>query len=193
MSNVFVLCAGRTASTSFTHACAHITNYSCAHESRVGLLGDDRLRYPENHIEVDNRLAWFLTRLDKVYGKDAYYINLTRDSEAIARSYCERWHLNESIVKAYAHGLLMNNKIRKQDRMKYCMDYVDTVNYNITQFLADKPKVMTIDVTELTTKFPDFFQFIKAQGDLEKCIKKIGIMSNKNKPHPLKKLLNRFR
>jgi len=193
LNNVFILCAGRTASTSFTHACTHITNYSSAHESRVGLLSDERVKYPDNHIEVDNRLVWFLSRLNKRFGDEAYYVNLTRDSHAIARSYCERWHLNESIVKAYGHGLLMNTKIRKADRMKYCLDYVETVNFNITQFIADKPKVMTIDVSELGAKFSDFFHFIEAKGNLEKCIAEFAVISNKNKSNPLKKMWNSFR
>jgi hypothetical protein len=159
----------------------------------VGLLGEERIKYPQNHIEVDNRLAWFLSRLNKTFGDDAYYVHLTRDSQAIATSYCERWHLNESIVKAYGHGLLMNNKIPKQDRMKYCLDYVDTVNFNIAQFLEDKTKVLTIDVSELTVRFSDFFHFIEADGNVENCIKELGIISNKNKPNLLKKMWTRFR
>ncbi len=55
--DVFVLCTGRCGSTTFIKACAHITNYTAAHESRTGLLGSDRLDYPGKHIEADNRLS----------------------------------------------------------------------------------------------------------------------------------------
>ena len=44
--NIFVLCTGRCGSVTFTKACQHITNYTCTHESRVSLLGEDRLNYP---------------------------------------------------------------------------------------------------------------------------------------------------
>ena len=56
--NIFVLCTGRCGSMTFTKACGHIDNFSSAHESRCGRLGNERLAYPENHIEVDNRLSW---------------------------------------------------------------------------------------------------------------------------------------
>jgi hypothetical protein len=84
--NVFVLCTGRCGSLAFARACAHMTNYSCGHESRCSLLGAERLSYPSRHIEVDNRLAWLLGRLDETYGKDAFYVHLRRDRDATARS-----------------------------------------------------------------------------------------------------------
>lgn len=65
-SNVFVLCTGRCGSTTlFAQACQHIENYTASHESKIFLLGDKRLEYSQNHIEVDNRLSWFLGSLEK--------------------------------------------------------------------------------------------------------------------------------
>ena len=55
--NVFVLCTGRCGSTTFACACRHIENYTAAHESRSHLAGPERFAYPEDHIEVDNRLS----------------------------------------------------------------------------------------------------------------------------------------
>jgi hypothetical protein len=63
--NVFVLNTGRCGSVTFIEACRHIRNYSAAHESRATLIGEQRLAYAANHIETDNRLCWFLGRLDK--------------------------------------------------------------------------------------------------------------------------------
>ena len=63
--NVFVLTTGRSGSLTFAEACRHITNFSCGHETRVGLIGAERLAYPDQHIEVDNRLAWFTGRLER--------------------------------------------------------------------------------------------------------------------------------
>ena len=63
--NVFVLNTGRCGSVTFIEACRHIHHYSAAHESRATYIGEQRLAYAANHIEADNRLCWFLGRLDK--------------------------------------------------------------------------------------------------------------------------------
>ena len=89
--NVFVLCTGRCGSTTFIESCRHIRNFSCAHESRTRLLGNERLAYPPNHIEADNRLSWFLGRLDREYGDDAFYVHLVRNTKDVARSYARRF------------------------------------------------------------------------------------------------------
>ncbi len=189
MKNVFIICAGRTASTTFTHACSHIKNFTSAHESRVAFLGSERVAYPNNHIEIDNRLAWFLPHLEKAYGDEGYYLYLTRDHEKIAKSYLERWHLKESIVKAYGHGILMKETIRADERYDICLDYVQTVDLAITSFLKNKPNVMRIDVSELNERFNEFYDWIDAEGDVEKCIEELHNFSNKNNTNVVKKIV----
>lgn len=85
--NVFILNAGRSGSKTFARACDHITNFTSAHESRSGLLGEGHFAYPDNHIESDNRLAWLLGRLDRKYGDRAFYVHLTRDVGPVAASW----------------------------------------------------------------------------------------------------------
>jgi len=189
MPNIFILSSGRTASTTFTKACSYISNYSSAHESRVGCSSSCRVDFPENHIEIDNRLTWFLSQLNCKYQDDAYYVHLIRDKEAIAKSYLERWHLNESIVKAYGHGVLMKPNIHVKDRFSICLDYVDYVEDTITNFLRDKSKVMTVNVFELKDKFPEFYHWIGAEGDLESCCNQFDHYSNKNKTNVIKKTI----
>ena len=89
--NVFVLCTGRCGSTTFARAAEHATNFSVGHESRKRLIGAERFAYADNHIEVDNRLSWMLGRLDDHYGERARYVHLTREREAVARSFLQRW------------------------------------------------------------------------------------------------------
>ena len=84
--NVFVLNSGRCGSMTFIRACRHIRNYSAGHESRVQLLGEQRLAYAPDHIEADNRLCWLLGRLDAAYGEHAYYVHLSREPAATAVS-----------------------------------------------------------------------------------------------------------
>lgn len=59
---VFVLNTGRCRSVTFSRACSHLTNYSAGHETLARNLGHARFAFPDQHIETDNRLAWFLAK-----------------------------------------------------------------------------------------------------------------------------------
>jgi hypothetical protein len=87
---VFVLCTGRTASTTIIRAFEHATNFTAGHETRSAIV-DGRLDYPDAHIEADNRLAWFLGSLDRQYGGAPCYVHLTRDPTAVQASFVRRW------------------------------------------------------------------------------------------------------
>jgi hypothetical protein len=165
--NVFVLCTGRTASVTFTKACQHIDNYSASHESRVKLLGDERLNFPDNHIEVDNRLSWFLGKLGQQYGKEAFYVHLIRDREDTANSFMKRWDYPGSIIKAYTRSILLTSD---KNGVEYCQDYVDTVNSNINYFLRDKPLQLTIQLEDLKTGFTEFWEQIGARGNMKAAL-----------------------
>lgn len=110
--NVFVLSTGRCGSLTFAKACEHITNFTSAHESKSdyarsaesNAIPYQSLTYPGCHIEIDNRLSWFLGGLDKTYGRDTYYVHLMRDRDLVARSYARRWH--KGIMMAFASGIL---------------------------------------------------------------------------------------
>jgi hypothetical protein len=167
LMNVFVLCTGRCGSVTFAKACSYMTNFTSAHESRTFLLGGDRLAYPDQHIEVDNRLSWFLGRLDRAYGDRAFYVHLRRDAASVARSYRERYGI--WIMKAYREGILLNLPA-DADPLAVCLDYCDTVNSNIEFFLRDKTHTMTIDLAEIETAFPQFWRWIGAEGNLEAAL-----------------------
>jgi len=163
---VFVLTTGRSASTTFARACAHIENYTVGHESRWGLLGEARLAYADQHIEVDNRLTWLLGLLDARFADDAFYVHLVRDRDAVARSYCGRRLGRGSIIRAYSQGILY----RSQTTIDDCLDYWDTVNANITLFLKDKTRVLTFELPQAVDSFTNFWDRIGAQGDLDAAL-----------------------
>jgi len=173
--NVFVLNTGRCGSTTFAAACAHMTNFSVAHESRVGLLGPDRVEYPRRHIEIDNRLSWFLGRLERRWGKEAFYVHLTRDAEATARSFTERY--SRGIMLAYRTAILPRLP-READPLAVARDYCETVNRNIESFLADKPHAMRIDLETAERDFPAFWGRIGAEGDLAAAVAEFGVKHN---------------
>jgi hypothetical protein len=170
--NVFVLCTGRCGSLTFTRACGHMTNLTTAHESRVALIGDARLAFPDNHIEVDNRLAWFLGRLDQIYGDRAHYVHLTRDPALTAQSWSRRFHVLGGIMPAYRANILSAASIHDPiSRPEAAADYVRTVTENIALFLKDKSNVMRFRMEEAETAFPAFWTWIGAEGDLQAAMR----------------------
>lgn len=173
--NVFVLNTGRCGSLTFIHACRHIENYSAAHESRCDLLGQDRFNYPSNHIEADNRLTWFLGRLDAEYGKSAFYVHLQRDTEATARSFAKRYA--SGIIRAYREDLLKGLADYPKP-MDVCLDYCNTVTHNVNCFLKDKTRKMTFRLEHASEDFRPFWEVIEARGDYEAAVAEFSTAYN---------------
>lgn len=167
--NVFVLCTGRCGSTTFARACEHIQNYTASHQTRdfntVGIID-----YPNNHIEVDNKLSYFLGRLEKKYGDSAYYVHLKRSKEDTASSFARRYDFG--IIKAYkSHVLPVKEDAPK---MKVCRHYWETINSNIEMFLKGKSKKMTFHLETAEKDFQRFWSEIGAEGNLEAAINEWG-------------------
>ena len=173
--NIFILNSGRCGSTTFIKACQHITNYTAAHESLLTETGSKRFNYAENHIEADNRLSWFLGRLDKTFGDNAYYVHLSRNPDETADSFSRR--INFGILKAYEQGILMHEK-HKLPAHEIATDYIETVESNIKHFLKDKSNTMDISLETIKTDFTEFWNSINAQGDLAKALKELDINYN---------------
>ena len=184
---MFVLCTGRSGSLTFSRAASHILNYTVGHESKSKLVGDARLAYPRNHIEVDNRLTWILGRIEESFSDDAFYVHLTRNSEATARSFNKRWHIREGIIAAYRDAILMG---AEGEPMAVCADYVDTVNANIRAFLKDKPNTMSFKVESARQHWPVFWNSNGAKGDMEAALNEWNISHNTQHPQP--SVLRRF-
>lgn len=164
--NVFILNTGRCGSTTFIQACQHISNYTALHESRSTLSGEQRLAYPVNHIEADNRLCWMLGRLDRQFGNNAFYVHLSRDTRESANSFVRRAHFG--IMKAYREGILLGGQ--HQTAQDIAFDYLDTVESNIALFLKDKTNRMDFRLEAATTDFARFWKRVGAEGDLEKAL-----------------------
>jgi hypothetical protein len=177
---VFVLCTGRNGSTSFAKACQYSTNYTAGHETKTRALGDARFDYPDNHIEADNRMSWFLGEMNEKFGDTPYYIHLKRDFDKTVNSFMNRWGGRESIIEAYCEGMKMTppEKLNQAQRLEICKDYVNTVTINIDDFLSDKSKVMEINIENIKADFPKFWEAIGAEGDLEMALKTFDTMHN---------------
>jgi len=167
--NVFVLSTGRCGSTTFSRACRHITNYSSAHESRSGLIGAARLEYPGHHIEADNRLSWFLGRLETAYGDSATYVHLVRSELETARSLVKRYRRRKGIIWAYRQAILLRSAAG-MDPLEVSLDYCRTVNSNIEAFLRDKTRQMRFSMENADTDFRAFWTLIGAEGNLQAAL-----------------------
>lgn len=178
LRNIFVLCTGRCGSVTFIEACRHITNYSSAHESLSHAVGAARFAYPAQHIEADNRLSWVLGRLERVYGDNAFYVHLTRDTMATARSFLKRF--DSGIMQAYRSSILMGapKKSANIDPLDFCVDYCETVNSNIEAFLRNKTYKMSFALERASSDFSEFWRLIGAQGDIDAALAQWEIRHN---------------
>ena len=173
--NVFILNSGRCGSSTFIQACRHITNFSAGHETRVRLVGPQRLAYPDRHIEADNRLSWLLGRLEQAYGNRAFYVHLQREREATAASFARR--IGFGIMKAYREGILLESEAGQSD-LDLARDYLDTIDANIALFLRDKHNQMHFRLEHAKDDFKRFWHWIGAEGDVVKALAEWDIRHN---------------
>jgi hypothetical protein len=180
---VFVLTTGRAASQTVARAAAHIEGMTAAHESRRGLL-DGRLGYPDNHVEVDNRLVWFLGSLDRLYDDDqTFYVVLKRDADAVAASYVRRWHITVSIVRAFYNGILMSRKRKPSpsERQQAARLFVQTVEDNVDHFLRNRDNCCVIRTDSLEADFFRFLDRAGLDGDREAMRRELATVYNRSK------------
>lgn len=177
--NVFVVSPGRTGTKSFSKACEYISNYTSGHETRIGLPAREKIDYPENHIECDNRLVWLFGPLYEKYADSAVYVKLRRDPEKIAASYNRRWHVKHGVMTAYASGILMASS--SKFGLDFCRDYVETVDKNINFFLKNVKRAVEIDLEHPEEGFAKFWEMIGAEGHYSAALETLGHAENASK------------
>ncbi len=187
--NAFVLSTGRCGSLAFIRACRHITNYTCGHESRCREVGEARLDYPDRHIESDNRLSWFLGRLDRKYGDKAVYVHLRRDAGKVAASFANRYR--HGMIAGYRNAILRRPR-GGESPMEVALDYCDTVNANIESFLKDKSRTIGLDIDDPEDAFRRFWELVGAEGDLEAALAEFRVRHNASKT-PSLRIFNRLK
>ncbi len=180
--NIFVLCTGRCGSTTIARACGHASNWTVGHETRSHLLGPARLAYPSRHFEADNRLSWMLGRLETTFGPDAGYVHLTRDPEAVARSYTAR--AAYGIMHAYSQGIVFPSAetAGPLHMLDYARDMVATVTANIDAFLVGKPHVLRLTTEALTRDLPSLWDWAGMSGRLDLALQECSIRHNESVP-----------
>ena len=191
----FVLTTGRTGSLTFSRACGHSTNFTSGHETNIGRVAR-RFDYPDQHIEVDNRLSWMLAPLAAA-DPDAFYVHLVRDPRAVVRSYASRsmdlahgrrrvvdsvkrhrGRTRVPLVDAFAHGIIRQRGILTPAEISASADLmVSTINANITEFLRTRPH-QVIDIADAADRIGDVWEAIGAEGDLAAARREFSMLHN---------------
>lgn len=167
--NIFVLCSGRSGSATFAVACSHIRNYSSSHERNRQHYVSERLAYPPDHIEVDNRLSWYLGRLDAVYGARAAYVHLTRDPSEVAASYAAR-HKGRLAPSWMRYIMGAEKETMEAEAERMMADMVEVITANIQLFLRDK-LWMPFRVEHHEEDWPRFWEWVGAEGNYRASLK----------------------
>lgn len=195
---VFVLTTGRSGSLTFATACGHITNFTVGHESLRDQIGEARFAYPDNHIEVDNRLSWFPGQLARRF-PDARYVHLVRDPVATADSYLERWpgepksrlrrlrrawsvrQPEASLMRAFANGIVFRLTSWPEEERRAVSEFmVDTINANIREFLSTREH-LTVELEVPGDGFRRFWDWIDAEGDQDAAMREWDVRRNARK------------
>lgn len=138
---------------------------------------EGRLDYPDGHIEVDNRLAWFLGPLDRMFGDAAVWVHLVRDPGRVAASFARRPAPPGSLLHGFTHGILGRTGVG--DRAAAARLMVDTINTNIAGFLAGKERVVTVPIEAPHDPFDTLWNLIGAEGDLAAAHATLNKVHNK--------------
>lgn len=177
---VFVVGTGRCGSLTFAEACRHIGNYTSAHESRNKAILR-RLDYPDEHIEVDHRLVWFMAPLLYRYGEDGtVWVHLRRDRDATVESWCRRATVQGGMLPAFGAGILPHKEFPESRTKDIAALYVDTVTANVGEFLAHRRHVVECRIEDPHEPFDRLWDMIGATGDRSAAHETLGQRWNEN-------------
>jgi len=168
----FCLCTGRCGSLTLVQAFRHATNYTAAHES--GRANHYALEYPDDHIEVDNRLSWFVGSL-AVRFPEARWIWLRRDPAAAAASYARRRHSTAiKAINAICQGHL-------KGRAELAQKLIRTMEENIAEFLRFRPHDVC-RIERAKKDFPPIWRSLGCTGDLAAAVAEFDHRYNASPP-----------
>jgi hypothetical protein len=180
---VFCLSTGRCGTTTFTASMSHAINFTSGHETRTRILGEARLDYPDQHVEADNRLSWFLGALGQRFGDDATYVHLTRSRSEVIRSIVGRRTSPLHIIPAFGHGIMMRAEPYPEDEWHEVAGfYVDTVTANIESFLEGRPRVVRMRLEDPLPGITRLWDMVGANGDLLAALTEWSVRHNASAP-----------
>lgn len=174
----FILGAGRCGTLTIAEAFRHATNYTVGHESRWYLDPNQRWAYPDQHIEVDNRLAWMVGTLHKRY-PDATYAHLVRDAEANADSLARvLWprpgRNSRGKLMSGIQGILGRSARGDHEALDYARNHVELTNDNARLLLATHGGI-TIRIESPHAAFRALWGQLRCEGDLDAALAELDV------------------
>jgi hypothetical protein len=178
---VFCLSTGRAGSTTFAMSFKHASNFTSDHESRSNIVGLERLNYPDQHIESDNRLSWFLGGLDERFGNEPIYVHLVRNEQDVVRSFENRHRSPGAIMRGFSSSILMTSRDREESEWHHIAEmYVRTVNSNIRLFLKDKTNVVVVELEDPLSGVKEIWERAGMEGDLKSALSEWSTRHNRS-------------
>jgi len=160
-------------------------NFTCNHESNYGHLGLERFSYEDQHIEVDNRMIWFLELLEERYDfEDCCFVHLHREREKVVQSFGRRWLLPNSIIRAFTIDIcgVSPLKLRSRKQRRAAIElYYDVVNTKIKKYTGEQYNSYEVNLERLEADFSIFWDGIGAVGDKEKALQSLQRPSNRSR------------
>ena len=135
------------------------------------------MRYPPDHIEVDNRLAFRVGRLWQEYGcrSSTRWVVLGRDPSAVKASYERKWVL--SFLRLAQCGITMQRQCNTNEHVR---DALLTMRANIELLIRSQPaaSVMRLRLERMPRDFEFFWQWIGAEGDRDAALAEWSVLHN---------------
>lgn len=190
---VFVVGTGRCGSVTFARACeASIENYTVGHETRARFASLGRLNYPDQHIESDHRLGFFVGSIRKRWRPSlTFFVHLRRDAEATAQSWAKRYNIRGGLMPAFANGIVFRGMGTKRpprpahssfDPVECARLYVRTMNDQIECALQGHREKIELWIDDLDeSAAARFLQRIGAEGDSEEFVRRLREVHNAGK------------
>lgn len=171
---VFVLGTGRCGTTTFAKACAHVANFTSAHETPYS---KHRLAFPDQHIEVSPHLTWLLGPLvERVDPFDALFVHLLRRKSEVVASWMKR---GQSMGPGLWTPLARVPKQSDEQWREACELCYDAINEQIKSFcLFHRFDYAQAWLHELDKFWPSFWQRIDAQGDYDAALAELSRRHN---------------
>ena len=186
---IFVTGTGRCGSVTFSKACQHITNFTSAHESDWQNACPMDINYPDNHIEVSPHLAYFIPYLRNKY-PDAKWVHLIRTDvnnciESLASvcnksmmSFGYQWY---GIGDDFLCPKDASESLHKRKARYNADKFYHATNHLCAALLAPMQafnKSMPFGLEGFVIDWPEFWQWIEAEGDYEKALAEFKIKHN---------------
>lgn len=156
---VFVVGTGRCGTSTFFHACNHITNYGCGHESKRGPKQIGNWSFPDDHIEIASNLTVGLHKLIYKY-PNSLWVRLKRNKRECVRSLAEQ--ASEAMLD-FAHQWWYLDMTEAVDNIEVASQFYDFCEDYYQRRLPNN--ALFLDLEHIREQWSVFWNEARAEGD----------------------------